>query len=472
MKRPIQDFNFFYWLLKPFVQFAFLCHYNSVTVRGFKNLPRKPAGYILAPNHQQALMEPLAILVATQRPTVFLARADIFEKPLLRAFFTFLKILPVYRMRDGKENLSKDNEIFDASRAVLLSGTPLCLMAEGRHNNRHQLLPLVKGMFRIAGEAQNKMGSQPLYIVPVGMDFDEYEEPYSNLVINIGKPLSVLPFMETFKENEALALNQMRNALAPAMIKQMHDIRSKEHYEEINTLCNIENKYWRRHSRKSNTAWHRFNVRRALAAKYDSLEAGLCDPIIEQTTLSGDIFEKTMQQTRSYQQMCRQLHISEKLSSEHYGFWMTLLHTAVVGGVVTAMCLVGWVRWIIFFCLVCYPVAFVPCHLISKRVAADPQFRSSFAFGIKMVFAIVWVLAFAIVCNCTGGMWLGSHIHGVSHFWWGIIGWLLAFPLAFVSGRVYTYVRHLLRGWYYWILRTFHVQKFRALDALREELCR
>jgi 1-acyl-sn-glycerol-3-phosphate acyltransferase len=472
MEKPIQDFNFFYWLLKPFVQFSFVCHYNSVTLRGLKNLPRKSGGYILAPNHQQALMEPLAILVATQRPTVFLARADIFEKPVQRFLLTFLKILPIYRIRDGKESLSKDAEIFDKSRSVLLANYPLCLMAEGRHNNRHQLLPLVKGMFRIAGDAQKQMGDKPLYIVPVGMDFDEYEQPYSNLIINIGKPISVQPFMKTFEENEALALNQMRDALAPAMMKQMHDIRSKTYYEEINTLCNIENKYWRRHSRKTNTAWHRFNVRRALANKYDSLEAGLSDPIIEQTTLSSDIFEKTMQKTRDYQQRCRNLHISEKLSSEHYGFWLTMLHTVILGGIVTAMCLVGWVRWIIFFCLLCYPVPFLPFHLIAKHAIADSQFRSSITYGIRLTFAFLWILAFAIVCNCTGGMWMGSHIHGISHFWWGFIGWLLSFPLAFFGGRVYTYLRNWLNGWYYWIMRTFHVQKFRDLDALRDELCK
>ena len=43
-----------------------------------------------------------------------------------------------------------------------------------------------KGMFRIAGETQQKLGDHPLYIVPTGIDFDEYERPYSNLVVNIG----------------------------------------------------------------------------------------------------------------------------------------------------------------------------------------------------------------------------------------------------------------------------------------------
>ncbi len=470
-KRKIQDRNLLYTLLKPLVIFSFRCHYNAFVVRGRKNLPRKGTGYILAPNHQQALMEPLAILSITHRPTVFLARADVFNNGAIRKFLTFLKILPVYRIRDGKESLAKDAEIFEMSRSVLLDNYPLCLMAEGKHNHRHQLLPLVKGMFRIAGEAQKQMGNKPLYIVPVGVDFDEYEQPYSNLVINIGKPINVQGFMKTYEENEAVALNQMRNAVAPAMMNQMHDIRSKEHYDEIYTRCNIENKYWRINGRKSNTAWHRFNVRRALAAKYDSLEAGVNDSLIGQTTMSGEVLEKTMKMTRDYQQRCKELHISEKLSSEHDSFWMTLLHTLVIGGIVTAMCLSGWVRWIVFFMLLCYPVPFLPLHLIPKYTIKDPQFRSSVTYGIRLVFTLLWMVAFGIVCNVTNGLWLGSHIH-LTPFLWGLIGWALTFPLAFVSGRCYNYVRNWLQGLYYWIQRTFHVQKFRELDALRRELCK
>ncbi|MDY5969397.1 MAG: 1-acyl-sn-glycerol-3-phosphate acyltransferase [Bacteroidales bacterium] len=475
MDRPIQDFNLTYTLLKPLVKFAFRCHYNSVTIRGRKKLPAE-GGYILAPNHQQALMEPLAILCVTRRPTVFLARADIFEKPAMRAFFTFLKILPIYRIRDGRESLAKDAGIFEQSRNAVLDGYPLCLMAEGRHNDKHQLLPLVKGMFRIAGETQRRMGDKPLYIVPVGVDFDEYEQPYSNLVVNIGEPIAVKQYMAKYEENEAVALNQMRSAVAAAMSKQMHDIKSKEHYEEINTLCNIENKYWRRYDRKTNTPWHRFHVRRALAGKYDSIENSLTDPLINQTTNSTEVFNKTMHKTREYQKRCRDLKVSEKLSSEHYGFWMTLLYTLIVGGVVTAMCLVGWVRWILFFCLLCFPIQYLPLELIPKKTVKDTQFRSSFSFGIKFAVSIVYVIAFAIVCGCTGGMWLGSRLEmaGVSigNGWWGLIGFGMAFPLAAVGGKVYTYFRRLIASWYYWILRTFRTRDFRQPAALREELCK
>ena len=268
MKKPIQDLNIGYELLHPTSIIATHCHYQRTVIRGRENLP-KDGAYIIAPCHQNALMEPMAMLAVLPSRIVFLARADIFQKPAARAFLTFLKILPVYRIRDGKSSLAKNEEIFAKSKQVLLSRVPLCMMAEGRHNDRHQLLPLVKGMFRIAGETQRELGDTPLYIVPTGIDFDHYEHPYSNLVINIGKPIPVLPFMEQFEADEPVALNQMRERLAVALKQQMHHVESKENYEEVYALCHILNRSWRKRKHRCNTAWNRFITRCEIAQHFN-----------------------------------------------------------------------------------------------------------------------------------------------------------------------------------------------------------
>ena len=268
MSKAIQDNDLLYNALSPLVQFGCRCHYNSFTVRGKENLP-KDGAYIIAPCHQQALMEPLAVLCFAPKPPVFLARADIFKKPVFRTILTFLKIMPVYRIRDGKDQLGQNQEIFDRCRDVLLDGFPLCLMAEGRHNNRHHLLPMGKGMFRIAGETQLALGDYPLYIVPTGIDFDDYERPYSNLVVNIGKPIPVQPFMEKYREDEPVALNEMRDALREALSPLMHDVRDEEHYDEIMALCKSLNPEYRRREGLRNTAWNRFLMRQKITADYE-----------------------------------------------------------------------------------------------------------------------------------------------------------------------------------------------------------
>lgn len=451
MPKAIQDNNNLYNLLSPLVQFGTRCHYQTFVVRGRENLPTDGA-YIIAPCHQQALMEPLAVLNFAPKPPVFLARADIFAQPTVRAILTFLKILPVYRIRDGRDNLSKNDAIFEKSRNVLLDGYPLCLMAEGRHNDRHQLLPLVKGMFRIAGETQRKLGDYPLYIVPTGIDFDNYERPYANLVVNIGKPIAVQPFMATFESNEPVALNQMREALTQALLPQMHDIRSKEHYDEIYTLCRALNKRQRKASGWRNSAWNRFRVRQMLSNKYDAMER------------EGDgRFETLMARSRDYAERCRKLHFSVRTVPERWSLLATLAALLGVAGVVAAMVAVPAVRWVVLFLLLCFPMPFLPTHHVTQKIIKDPQFRSSINFGIRFFLTIIYTIVIAIVVACNDGLWM-SRLADIGP-WWGLVVVGLVHLEAMAAASVVNGLKAVLRNSRYWLLRLFRPKAMRDLEA-------
>lgn len=456
MSKKIQDNDYLYNLLSPLVQFGCRCHYNHFDVHGLENLPTDGA-YIIAPCHQQALMEPLAVLCFAPKPPVFLARADIFRKPTLRAILTFLKIMPVYRIRDGQDQLGRNKEIFDSCCDVLLDNFPLCLMAEGRHNNRHHLLNMGKGMFRIAGETQLQLGNHPLYIVPTGIDFDEYEQPYSNLVVYIGKPIPIQPFMETYRDNEPLALNQMRDALAEALMPLMHDIRNEEHYDEIMTLCNVLNREMRRQERLKNSAWNRFRMRQRIARQMDALLAN-----------NKSEAQRLIAHASQLTNLCRRLHLDEKLISEHWGLVATLLSLLTVAAVLIAVVAVPVIRWIFLFCLFCYPMAVLPTHLIVKKKIADPQFRSSFNFGVRFFISILYTIAIGIAMACCGGAWM-SHVADLGA-WWGLVAVALAFVCARMTGPVTVFLRDVLSNFRYFVLRLFRRDTMQEIKKIYENL--
>ncbi len=450
MAKSIQDNNVFYNMLSPLVQFGTRCHYQRFEVHGLDNLPQDGA-YIIAPCHQQALMEPLAVLNFAPKPPVFLARADIFEKPAIRAILTFLKILPVYRIRDGQSNLSKNNDIFDRSRDVLLDGFPLCLMAEGRHNNRHHLLQMGKGMFRIAGETQLKLGDHPLYIVPTGIDFDEYERPYSNLVVNIGKPIPVQPFIKDFRENEPVALNEMREALSTALSPLMHDIRDEEHYEEIFTLCNVLNREVRHREGLKNSAWNRFLVRQKISRELD-----------RRAVEHNADFDTLMSDTRSYQQQCRRLRLRERMEADHWNVAATILSLIPIAALLAGVIALPPVRWIFFFWLICYPIPFLPTHLLTKKLIGDSQFRSSVNFGIRLILSIIYAIVIGIVMACTGGAWM-SNLADIGA-WWGLIAVALLHIEAILAGPTVNALKAIGRNMRYWWLRIVRCKKMKALN--------
>lgn len=459
MAKAIQDNDPLYNLLSPLVQYGCRCHYNSFVVRGLDSLPTD-GSYIIAPCHQQALMEPLAVLCFAPKPPVFLARADLFRQPTLRKVLTFLKIMPVYRIRDGQDQLGLNREIFDRCRDVLLDGFPLCLMAEGRHNNRHHLLPMGKGMFRIAAETQLALGERPLYIVPTGIDFDEYEQPYSNLVVNIGRPIPVRPFIEGAQgADDPHALNNMRNALAEALLPLMHDIRSDEHYDTVMTLCNAMNPTVRRREGLKNNAWNRFRMRQLVATEAAVLLAA-CDGRFERLTAACD----------RYSALCRTLRVSEKTVAEHWSLAAALFSAMVVAGVLAFIVAaavsqshIGIVAQSALFCLLCYPIPLLPTHLAVRRRVADPQFRSSFNWGVRFFGSIVWAIVIGVVMACTGGLWMGGVLPLGA--WWGLVAVAVVVLGARLTAPFCTFLRRTFGSLRWHWLRLTRRGRCRELDA-------
>ena len=129
---------------------------------------------IYAPNHTGTLMDALVILSMDRKPKVFVARADIFKNPKLAKLFRFFKIMPIMRMRDGFDEVKKNNKTIKDATDVLRDKVPFCIFPEGTHQTKYSLLPLSKGIFRIALQAKEMMPDMPLYIVPVGIRYGSF----------------------------------------------------------------------------------------------------------------------------------------------------------------------------------------------------------------------------------------------------------------------------------------------------------
>lgn len=235
--RKIQQDSFRYRMLYVLMGFAFKRFFKEIEVRGLENIPLgEPV--IFAPNHQSGLVDPLLLLFfQNDSPIVFMARADIFKNKLAASLLRFLKIMPVFRIRDGFENLGKNEERFNEAKDVLLDSKYLCLMPEGNHGHQHTLRPLVKGLFRIAFSAQEALPEgKNVFIVPVGIDHSYFQHAGASAVISFGTPIRVDGYMDTFKDNPALAMNGLRTDLANHLSALMHDIRSEERYDLLYTL--------------------------------------------------------------------------------------------------------------------------------------------------------------------------------------------------------------------------------------------
>ena len=208
-QRKIQDYDPWYARLRRYVDFLLKCSYREIRYVGTERIP-KDGAVIYAPNHTNALMDALVVLAMDRQPKVFVARADIFKNPTLAKIFHFLKIMPIMRIRDGFNEVKKNNETIEKAAEVLRDKVPFCIFPEGQHLAKHSALPLSKGIFRIALQAQEQLHEVPLYIVPVSLHYGNFFRFRSTVLVQIGHPIPVKEFME---EHRALSPQEQINLL-------------------------------------------------------------------------------------------------------------------------------------------------------------------------------------------------------------------------------------------------------------------
>ena len=213
--------------------------YRKLQLNGMKNIPRE-GPLIFTPNHQNALMDAMAIVCTIPQQPVFLARSDIFRKKWQAVALRFLRILPVYRMRDGYGTLKENDEVFDRVTEVLRNGGVIGIMPEGNHGDLKMLRQLKKGVLRIAFQAEEsaefKLG---LKIVPVGIEFENYTSFRTTLVINFGKPIDFSHLFDEYKENPQVAINKAKDHLADHMRQYMIDVRNEENHQMFLDLWSL-----------------------------------------------------------------------------------------------------------------------------------------------------------------------------------------------------------------------------------------
>ncbi len=234
--NKIQEKSFGYEFVKGIVHFMYPKFFRQTEIRGLENVPFDEP-LIFAGNHQNGVMDPVSIIIHQKEPIVYMGRADIFSNPIFRILLRFIKVTPVYRIRDGFENLSKNDRQIKEAIEVLLDSKRLGVMPEGNHGENHKLRPLVKGLFRIGYQAEILLENKAhVKIIPVGIDYSFYQHAGSDMVLIYGKPIEFKEFLPIYLENPAAGLNAMRTELASALSGLMLDIRSQD-YDRTYRLC-------------------------------------------------------------------------------------------------------------------------------------------------------------------------------------------------------------------------------------------
>lgn len=164
--------------------------YCKKTVANFDIDSSYDSPKIIASNHPNSFFDAILIAVHYPKPIYFLARGDAFNNPLIAKFLNALHLIPIYRLSEGKNNLSKNNDTFKKCVELLHSSQALLIFSEGVCVNEWQIRTLKKGTARLALMAI-KDGVQNLSIQPTHINYSSFVENPKEVLLNFNKEFSI-----------------------------------------------------------------------------------------------------------------------------------------------------------------------------------------------------------------------------------------------------------------------------------------
>lgn len=182
-------------LLRAFARLVLKIFFRRVEVVGEERIPLdRPL--VLVANHVNGLVD-AALLVGTLPvwPRM-LAKSTLWKNPVIRPFVEGARSIPVYRRQDQVDTAANE-QMFEATHEVLISGGAIALFPEGKSHNEPRLQPLKTGLARIVLGAERKRPGLGVRIVPVGLTFDEKEAFRSRALVQVGEPIDPMSEAET-----------------------------------------------------------------------------------------------------------------------------------------------------------------------------------------------------------------------------------------------------------------------------------
>jgi 1-acyl-sn-glycerol-3-phosphate acyltransferase len=381
-KETIEKYSFGYTLINFTAGFWHNnVFYRKVIVLGKENI--NPESHnIFAPNHQNALMDALAVLFTQKGHLIFLARADIFKKKFIASILYFLKILPVYRIRDGFSSLKGNDEIFTKTIDVIKNKNGLVILPEGDHAGFRRLRQLKKGICRVAFQADEATGFElKMKIIPVGLEFSNYQRWRQVLTVVYGKPIEVSEYYNAYKESPERALNELRSRLSDEMKGLMIHIESEKDYEAIDELRSIINGKFSDDIRKPKILRDRELIKKLNNLKIS--DEGLYNSIC---SLTLEVKDKAKEIKTDYRLLDKKKHPLGWLIAGMLGIIATF-PLFIYGNI--------------------FNLTFLEIPNLQIRKIRDPQFHSSIRYALSLIMAFVLLpLALILLLIFISPWWL------------------------------------------------------------------
>ncbi len=201
-----QSTGWFYLFFTPFIHVVYRLLFRKIYLHK-RSIVKPNTPVLLAANHPTAFIDPIFFTSFFDPPVYNMTRGDVFRNPIFRKFLMSCNMFPVFRQRDGYQGRDRNDEMFEFCQKKLLSGVAVNIFVEGEHHLDKRVLPLQKGIARIAFGTYARHRLDNLQIVPVGCNYINGQCTRDEAKIIVGEPLFIKDYWPAYEQNPATGIN-------------------------------------------------------------------------------------------------------------------------------------------------------------------------------------------------------------------------------------------------------------------------
>lgn len=423
-----------YWYTYLVLVYVFRAVFKRAFFNGVPHLePGKPV--IIAANHTNAFLDAVLIAAQVNRSVNFLVRSDVFNTAVKRFFLHALHQIPIYRQRDGRDALTKNQETFKKVYELLEQNRVIMIFPEADCFPIKRLRPLKKGTARMAFGVmdKNNWDFEP-YILPVGINYTHHTKLRTEVMVGFDKPISIKDYEDLYKENPAKATNQLTQDISEGIKRQL--IHIPEHLETISEqLLTVY---------RSNLLYNPINWRRDDNSRL-SEEKMVIDKVTETATKDDVKLSEIKEKATKYFQILAEQNLTDK------AFWAAANSKKV--NLLTYL-----------FAPIFFPVYLLikPIWNYINRFVEQKIKKGEFKLSLKMGLTIGFYQVFILI-----GLAIFWPLYG---FWWAVVGlflfWLLSWgAILFIEAHQANKLVWNAKKW-----KKSNPEEFKSADELRAEL--